>query len=161
MLRAITFNATELADLAYETENGLLGVACGRLDPLACAAGTPVFLRWTDGHAPIKRIRPGVPAILLLGSFSKPRNTPKILETLNSHFFGNSDERLSADACHATRHAIQVFGTQAQIGALALEQGDLSRLGEAMNAPNTPTKSCWNPIFHHCKHPNSKKRSTP
>jgi mevalonate kinase len=125
--------AEELAELAYQLEHDLLGVACGRLDPLACVAGAPVFLRWTEGRSPLVRLTPGAPMELVLGSFSTPRDTPGILSTLQAHAADQPSDALDPRACRATRIAIRVFDTQAQAGALALEQGKTGELGEAMN----------------------------
>ena len=125
--------AAELAELAYQTEHDLLGIACGRLDPLACAAGTPVFLRWSEGRAPLQRVVPGARAELLIASFSAPRDTPGILASLNAHAADPPAEDLLVDACRATRQALSIFDTQAQAGARALAQGAIHELGMAMD----------------------------
>ena len=101
--------------------------------PLACAAATPVFLRWKDGLAPLQRVNPGATTRVLIASFSAPRDTPAILSTLNSHACPVPDPSLDPQACRATKQALRVFDVQAQAGVRSLERGDLVSLGSAMD----------------------------
>ena len=123
----------ELAELAFVTESELVGVPCGMLDPLACVAGSPVFLQWEGSRAPLRRIRPARRVNLVLGVFSRPRDTAGILQALRHRW----NEPLSAPRdpvdVAVVREAITVWGSAATRGAHALTVGDLVGLGEAMN----------------------------
>jgi mevalonate kinase len=127
-------DAAELAELAYILEHDLLGVDCGRLDPLCCAAAAPVFLRWSEGRAPLRRVLPAGRAWLLAVALPQPRNTPLILSELQAHWGGAAP---AGPAVDAVRGAIQAFGVLAEAGALALERGDHAALGAAMDAAQT------------------------
>jgi len=124
----VALPADELAELAFHVEHELLGVACGRLDPHACAAGTPLFLRWTDGQATRRPVVPGAPLHLVVGAFPVPRDTQGILATLQAHFHGDLRQP-DAGVCQA----IASFASAAERGARALERGDVDALGAAMN----------------------------
>ena len=120
--------AEDLADLAYTVEHDILGVACGRLDPLACAAGAPVFLAWgADGRAPLRRIHLGQPVHLVVGAFPRPRDTRAILDALQRHHAGSLGE-----ATQAVHGAVETFASEAEAGAHALANGDLAGLGASM-----------------------------
>lgn len=124
--------AATLAELAFSVEHDLLGVPCGRLDPLACVAGTPVFLQWTRGRAPLRRVHLGAALHLVVGALSRPRNTGAILSALQDHFFDRADPP-DPLAVLQVREALSCFGSLAEAGALALEAGDIETLGAAMN----------------------------
>jgi len=123
--------ADELAELAYVVEHDLLGVQCGRLDQLSCVAGTPVFLQWNEGKAPLRRVEMSAVFHLVVGVFDCPRNTPAILSALNDAFF--SDIRNPSKEGEAVRAALGVFAEAAVNGAHAMENGDAAALGQAMN----------------------------
>jgi len=129
----VRLSALELAELAFVAESRIVGVPCGRLDPLACVAGAPVFLQWDGDSAPLRRIRPAKAVHLVLGVFSKPRDTAGILRALARRWQSPlTDPRDPADVA-VVREAITVWGSAATRGAHALTVGDLVGLGEAMN----------------------------
>lgn len=130
----VALEPTRLAALATHVERDLLGVPCGRLDPLACVAGAPVLLRWgPDGDAPLERVRPGAPLHLVIGAFAAPRDTRGILHALHEHFHADLREPSDREAVTAVRAAIATFGSATESGAAALQAGDLRRLGEEMD----------------------------
>lgn len=126
-----------LVELAYHVEHDLLGVACGRLDPVACAAGQPVLLRWLpagDGE-----LRPAIRPIetrgrfhLVAACFPRPRDTPGILRTLQGAWEGDLRDALQAERARAARTALVGFGDLAATGARALMAGDADTLGACM-----------------------------
>lgn len=118
-----------LAELATTVERDVLGVPCGRLDPLACVAGAPVFLRWTDGRAPLHRVPPGRPVPVVIAALPTHRDTAGILTALHEALAGGR----GAVAARITEQVLHRFGVAAQEGATALLRGDLSGLGERMN----------------------------
>jgi mevalonate kinase len=129
-----TFEARDLVDLAYSAEHDHLGVSCGRLDPAACAAGQPLFLRWTPQkngllgmHA--RRISPISVFHFVVGAFNQPRNTKGILDTLNQHH----EAPMNNPNGDAVREAIAEFAVSAEAGARAMETGDIQSLGQAMD----------------------------
>lgn len=127
----IDLEVRELAELAFHVEHDLLGVPCGRLDQLACSARQPVFLTWNAGYpVDVKAVTPGGQFHLVVAVFSQPRNTAAILETLNRHFFDPDHHEHAV----AVRTAVTTWGRSAHRGQLALRQGDVRGLGEAMNA---------------------------
>jgi len=127
-------NTKDLVQMAYEVEHDLLKVECGRLDPTACAAGEPVFIRWGSPAADeswmdVRRVRPGGSFHLVVGIFGRPRDTRAILQTLTSWYaapLGNGDG-------DALREALHTFASAAEQGAWALGNGDAESLGAAMN----------------------------
>jgi mevalonate kinase len=126
--------AEQLVEMAYRVEHDQLGIACGRLDPAACAAGQPLFLRWiahSNDHIEMKpqRIQPLGVLHLVVAAFERPRNTPQILQTLHDHF---KSPVLNADG-DAVREAIATFAENAEQGAYAMQNGDTVGLGTAMN----------------------------
>lgn len=126
--------ADEAADVAYVAEHDRLGIACGRMDQLACAYGLPLFLRFEGGDPAVEP----VPARLALavGSFRRPRDTAGILAALARHHRGDVPLR-DWDGIRrvgAVRGAIEGFAVQARHGRVALLEGDLRALGGAMDA---------------------------
>jgi mevalonate kinase len=123
-----------LVDLAYTVERTRLGIKCGRLDPAACAAGQPLVLHWVplaDGQIEMtaKRIEPLGTLHLVVAAFDRPRDTQRILDTLNQHHSGPVQDP-DGDA---VREAISEFASAAERGAHALRNGKFEILGEAMN----------------------------
>ena len=110
-----------LAEWAYTVEHDLLGVACGRLDPLACVAQAPVFLQWRGGRAPIQRVPIGGEMWLMVSVFSAPQDTPAILAALHR-------------PSPAVDAALAVFDSAARAAASALAAGNTAALGAEMNA---------------------------
>jgi mevalonate kinase len=126
--------AGALVELAYAVEHSRLGIKCGRLDPAACAAGQPLVLNWvrgSDGQIEMttKRIEPLGTLHLVVAAFDRPRDTQRILNTLNRHHSGPVQD---ADG-DAVREAISEFASAAERGANALRNGNLQVLGDAMN----------------------------
>jgi mevalonate kinase len=123
-----------LIDLAFHLEHDELGVDCGRLDPAACAAGQPLFLRWTKTASGTidmgtRRVTPQSTLHFVVGAFDRPRDTQRILATLNKAHNGP----VSDPDGDAVREAMAEFGSAAEAGAHAMETGDHSALGAAMN----------------------------
>lgn len=135
----------ELVEIAYAAEHDRVGVACGRLDQIACAAGAPVFIQWgLAGGTPA--IRPVVPRgvfHLVVAAFSAPRNTPGILEVLNRHFVADLRDRDLAEGARAVRVGIDAFAKAAERGARALETGDAWALGAAMDDAQRVYEEEW------------------
>lgn len=106
-----------IAELAYRAERELLGVGCGRMDPLACAYAAPLFIRWT----PETELRPlSTPPLHLLAA-ANPRSRP-------------AAELLQALAASTqSRATIWRWGELAEHGAERLNHGDLPALGAAMD----------------------------
>lgn len=123
----------EAADVAYAAERDRLGIECGRLDPLACAWGLPLYLRFADDRVDVEPL----PARfdLAVGAFSAPRDTAGILRELARHFRGDVPLR-DYDAVRrvgAVRGAMEAFGANAVRGREAMLEGDLVALGRAMD----------------------------
>ncbi|MEC7949419.1 MAG: hypothetical protein VX265_17760 [Myxococcota bacterium] len=130
----VVLEPAELAALATHVERDLLGVPCGRLDPLACVAGAPVLLRWgPDGRAPLERVRPRVPMHIVIAAFATPRDTSAILAALHAHFHADLRCPEHPEATAAVRSAIATFGSATEAGAAALQAGDLAGLGREMD----------------------------
>lgn len=123
-----------LAELAYVVEHDLLGVPCGRLDPMACAAGAPAFTQWSaDGLGHLQRVQPLRPAPLAVGVWRQPRPAAPILASLREH--RDADLRAPGDreAAAAVTEALATFAHTAEAGAYALQNGDLGALGAEMD----------------------------
>ena len=129
----VRWPASELAELAFQLEAQQLHVPCGRLDPMACVAGAPVFLQWTGDRAPLRRVAVGRPTHLVLGAFPRHRDTVRILTALSQRWQRPLAEGGEPADVAAVREAISVWGSTATRGARALADGDLRALGAAMN----------------------------
>jgi mevalonate kinase len=129
----VRWAAHELAELAFHVEANLLKVPCGRLDPMACVAGAPVFLQWSGDQAPLRRVKVGRPTHLVLGAFPRHRDTVGILKALSDRWNQPLSQPQEPRDVGAVREAISVWGSTATRGARALADGDLSTLGAAMN----------------------------
>lgn len=123
-----------VADAAYAAEHGRAGVHCGRLDPLACAHGVPLFLRFAGESV----VTEPLPARfdLAVGLFRTPRDTHRILDVLGLNFRGDVPLRdwAAVQRVGAVRGAIEGFGAEAVAARAAMLDGDLVALGRAMNA---------------------------
>lgn len=131
-LSGYALEGRELAEAAYQIERRHLGVACGRLDQIACAGARPLLLQW-DTNGRVVHSMPLTPfgtLHLLVAVMARPRNTPLILETLNRGYRSPIGDRHG----DAVREAIAEFGAAAERGAHALQTGDAPALGELMNA---------------------------
>ena len=124
----------DLAELAFVVEHDRLGIACGRLDQLACVAGVPVFLRWSDGRAPLQRIHPGADFFFIAAAFSAPRDTPGILAALHQPL-------------PAVDAALRTFAQRAEDGAAALSAGDAVALGAAMSSAQAAYETLLEPAL--------------
>lgn len=128
-----TLTTAEVADLAYRAEHDVCGIGCGRLDPLACAWGIPLYLTFSGDDVAAEPL----PAHLALaiGSFRAPRDTANILATLGRHHRGEVAVRDWEGVVRvgAVRGALAGFGEQARQARQALYTGDLQALGGSMN----------------------------
>ncbi len=128
-----TLSPPEVAELAWQAEAEECGVNCGRLDPLACAWATPLYLRFNGDEVDGEPL----PAHLGLavGSFPAPRDTVAILSTLGRHHRGEVAVRdwEGVRRVGAVRGALEGFGEQARHARDALLNGDLIALGASMN----------------------------
>ncbi len=135
MVRALRpgWDPTTIAEAAYSAERAT-GSEIGRMDPLACAWGVPLHLRF-HGDAVICEPVAGRCA-LAVGVFPSPRDTRAILTTLNQHHAGEVSLRdWSAVArVGAVRGAIERFAAETDRATEALRDHDLAVLGGAMNA---------------------------
>ncbi len=129
----------QLAELAFEVEHVRLGVACGRLDPIACAIAQPVWIRWyplPDGsfEPSVRRLDAATGFHLVAASFPRPRDTVAILRTLQQAARGDLRDALQAEHVRRVRTAVQCFADQAARGAMAMEHGRADWLGAALDA---------------------------
>ncbi len=127
-----------LAELAFELEHDRLGVACGRLDPLACALARPVWIQWFPrpggGFEPlVQPLVAGARFHLVAACFGRPRDTEAILSTLQRAWEGDLRMALQAEAARRVHTAIRTFADQAASGAIALIEGRADRLGHALD----------------------------
>ena len=104
----------QAADVAYRAEHVDLGVNCGEMDPLACAAPGPLFIDWVTGE---KRAVTGS-APMLAAAFPSPVAAEPILAALGAD---------------VPREAIDGWGKAAREAVVALEIGDLERLGACLD----------------------------
>jgi galactokinase len=129
----LSLGPSEVAELAWRAEAVECGVNCGRLDPLACAWGTPLFLRFNGDEADGEPL----PAHfgLAVGSFPAPRDTVAILATLGKHHRGEVAVRdwEGVRRVGAVRGALDGFGEQARHARQALLEGDVTALGASMD----------------------------
>lgn len=128
-----------LAELAYVVEHDMLGVACGRLDPVACALAQPVWIRWFPrrhgGFEPaVRPLQAGARFHLVAGCFSRPRDTALILSTLQLAAQGDLRDAVQAEQVRRVHTAVQDFAAAASDGARALVAGDPWGLGRALDA---------------------------
>lgn len=132
-LCGLVVSTPEAAELAYRAEHDVCGIGCGRLDPLACAWGVPLYLRFNGDDVGVDLL----PAHLALavGSFRTPRDTPAILSTLGRHYRGEVAVRdwEGVRRVGAVRGALDGFGEQARSARDALYEGDLRALGASMD----------------------------
>jgi galactokinase len=124
----------ELVELAYRLEHHHLGVACGRLDPAACAAAQPLFTHWAatqndEMEMTARRISPLGVLHFVIGAFSSPRDTAGILSTLSRHHASQIPDPKG----DAVREALTDFSSAAEAGAHAMSNGNAKELGLAMN----------------------------
>ena len=133
-LHGVHLDAAEVAELAYRAEHDVCGVNCGRLDPLACAHGMPLFLRFSGDDT----LSEPLPAHLSLavGAFRTPRDTVAILAALGTYHRGEISVRdwNAVPKVGAVRGAIEGFGEQARHARDALLAGNLVALGAAMDS---------------------------
>ena len=123
----------QLVELAYRLEHHHLGVQCGRLDQAACAAAQPLFTRWTPGSGDemtmsARRITPLRTMHFVIGAFSAPRDTPKILTALRHHH----QSHIPDTEGDSVREAFSIFSSSAEAGAHAMTNGMSNALGDAM-----------------------------
>lgn len=111
-----------LADWATRAERDRLGVNIGRMDPLACAWGAPLFIRWGP---PEQVERLDAPELhLLAAAFPESRPTKRILGALGAAWAAGDPQ---------VRAAIQAWGEAAVAGASAIRLSRIEVLGALMN----------------------------
>ena len=108
----------DAADVAYRAERDDLGVNCGEMDPLACAAGVPLFVSWGPPRSQ-RALRPGARVPLLVAAFPDEVPAGPLLSALD-------EARPVA--------AFEAWGRGAERAAAALEAGDLVALGAELDA---------------------------
>ncbi|MCP4805457.1 MAG: hypothetical protein GY913_13910 [Proteobacteria bacterium] len=102
------------ADVAYRAERDDLGVNCGAMDPLACAAPGPLFIDWTTGER--RAVQGSAP--MLVAAFPELVSAAPILAALGDD---------------VPRDAIAAWGRGARRATEALEAGDLVALGRELD----------------------------
>jgi mevalonate kinase len=132
-LHGLALDASTAADVAYAAERERVGVNCGRLDPLACAHGVPLFLRFAAGEAEVEPLAAHL--ALAVGAFAAPRDTPGMLHELGVHHRGEVPLRdmEAVRRVGAVRGAIEGFAAQSFAARQALVGGDLVALGASMD----------------------------
>ena len=80
------------AEVALAAERDDLGIGCGPMDPLACAHGRILHIRWPSGE---KRLLDGEP-LLLAAAFPTATNSDHILTALSENL-NRSDVRKAID----------------------------------------------------------------
>ena len=109
------------ADVAYRSERFGLGVACGRMDPLACAITAPLYIEWAEGAGPAPSAAPsGLPVVA--AAFEGGRPAGELLSALSAAYHTDSVQR-----------AVACWAAEARLGAAALGRGDLRALGACMD----------------------------
>lgn len=151
MAGAVLDSAT-LAELAYQVEHDRLGVACGRLDPLCCATAVPLYIGWhwpppsrrppatvpSAGPTAVPRaLEPGGPFHLVAACFPRPRDTARILSTLQQAWRSDLRDALQSAQARRVCTALTTFAGEAAVGARAVMAGDAATLGRAMDAAQT------------------------
>jgi mevalonate kinase len=116
----------DIADLAYRAEREGVGVACGRLDPLACAYAQPLLLRWPESIRPIP-VERTVP--LVAAAFPTPRNAPGILRALHALHRPHGANEAERAVCET----IAIWGQLAEAGADLLRRGQATELGRLLD----------------------------
>ncbi len=141
-----------VAELAYTAERAT-GSACGRMDPLACAWGVPLSLRF-HGDTVLAEPVSGRCA-LAVGVFPSPRDTRGILATLSKHHAGDVPLRDwgALAKVGAVRDALEGFATQAGFATTALRDHDLRALGGSMDACQEIYEEELMPAFPELKAP--------
>jgi mevalonate kinase len=112
----VTLSADTKAEVALSAERDDLGIGCGPMDPLACAHGAVLHIRWPHGE---KTVLDGQPN-LLAAAFSGAIPSRTILDALAAN-----QERADVAA------ALDGWGRLADQGALVLD--DAVALGALMN----------------------------
>jgi len=119
----------QIAEWATTAERNLVGIACGALDPMACAADAPLFIEWEDETGSPQKLAAAQPLHLVAGAFSRPRDAPGILTTLQAL---NAGDASSADSA-AVHRALHIWAELAREGMQAIQGGATLALGDAMN----------------------------
>ncbi|MBM4391720.1 MAG: hypothetical protein FJ090_11405 [Deltaproteobacteria bacterium] len=129
----VALDVTTAAEVAYRSERERCGVNCGRLDPVACAHGMPLFLRFSGEAYDAEPIAAHL--VLAVGSFRAPRDTVGILAVLGRYFRGEVKVRdwEAVRRVGAVRGALEGFGEQARLARDALAASDLRAVGASMN----------------------------
>jgi mevalonate kinase len=81
----------------------------------------------------MEHIEPKSTLYLVLSSLGAPRDTPSILRTLQGHFYNEPSTLHDPMAVAVVRQALTTFAAEAEMGARALNHGNLVALGHSMN----------------------------
>lgn len=117
-LAALTQRQVDALQVAYAAEHDRLGVACGLLDPIACAAPGPVLIQWPSAET--QQI-PGSPWVLA-AALPDPVAAGPLLATLSAN-------RTRPDV----QAALQGWGRLAQDAVADLAAQDWRALGDKLN----------------------------
>jgi len=131
----VNLSPLELAEIAYEAEHDLLGIACGRMDQAAAVHTRPVFLDFTGAAMRVEEIDLPIHIHLVLGDAGGAKDTVTILETLHQKRFSEAGSAGAAGAPRARGVAFafdELFPELVRRGRDALLAGDRRALGESM-----------------------------
>ena len=125
----INLSDAQVADIAYQAEAEDLGVACGRLDPLACLAKSPTLVRWPEETSTVLSQSPHV----LVACLPEPMDADPLLQAFRSN-------------PKAMAPALKTWGEGAVLAAEALESGDWNTLGQLLNQAQSAYEAIELPI---------------
>jgi len=112
-----------IVDVAYEAENDMLGIGCGKMDQTASAYGGVVYIEFNPFR--VEKIPLKERLYLVIGDLQSERDTKKILNTLNYHYFKKKDPKILK--------TFEKITDITKAGRNALLAGDVEGLGQLMN----------------------------
>lgn len=127
----ITLSDAQVADIATQAEVEDLGVACGRLDQLACMVGQPTLIRWPEETSTVVD---GAPHVLVV-CLPEPVPAGPLLKDLQAH---RDSPEIAA--------ALQVWGEGALAAADCLRAQDWVGLGDEMNHAQSAYEAIGRPL---------------
>ena len=77
---------TECAETAYQAENGVLSINCGRMDQYACAIGGVLSINCSNDSTKFNTYRCLSDVDIVIGDTGKEKDTKKILEWLKNRY---------------------------------------------------------------------------
>ena len=125
----INLSDAQVADIAFQAEAEDLGVACGRLDQLACMAKSPTLMSWPDETSRVLSQSPHVLVVCL----PEPVAAGPLLQAFQSN-------------PAKMQQALQVWGQGAVQAAEAVDAGDWNTLGQLMNQAQSAYEAIELPI---------------